>query len=282
MLLEYKEAGITINQFINCIKEKYPNDKIAYAGRLDPMARGYVPILFNDECYNMNKYTNMRKIYRVKVIIGIQTDTDDPLGIINQNIYIPPSNIFTKSHFFEINNMNINQAYHYYSTKAINQRRKGKAIINTHNVTVYSSSIKSTGVIQTTDFINTIISTINCIDKTKNFRQNEIIDQWSNFDINSQIKYIELELDVSSGFFVRQFIRDMSTRLNIPLMCYDIWRTDIFYSDESESLRISNLSDESDKSVDSVDSSLESVSHESSDSVTSSDIKKILFNIPLS
>jgi tRNA U55 pseudouridine synthase TruB len=218
MLLEYKEAGITINQFINKIKEKYINDKIAYAGRLDPMARGYIPILFNNECYNMTKYTNMKKIYRVKVIIGIQTDTDDPLGIIqNINPSILPKDCFNLSM------VNINQAFHYYSTKSINQRRRNIANVDKHNVILYKSSVISTGIIPTDEFINTIISTINCIDKTKNFRQEEIINQWSKIQV--PIEYIELELDVSSGFFVRQFIRDTSISLDIPLMCYDIWRT---------------------------------------------------------
>ena len=218
MLLEYKEAGITINQFINKIKEKYINDKIAYAGRLDPMARGYIPILFNNECYNMTKYTNMKKIYRVKVIIGIQTDTDDPLGIIqNINPSILPKDCFNLSM------VNINQAFHYYSTKSINQRRRNITNVDKHNVILYKSSVISTGIIPTDEFINTIISTINCIDKTKNFRQEEIINQWSKIQV--PIEYIELELDVSSGFFVRQFIRDTSISLDIPLMCYDIWRT---------------------------------------------------------
>ena len=220
MLLEYKEAGITINQFINKIKEKYPNDKIAYAGRLDPMARGYIPILFNDECYNMDKYTNMRKIYRVKVIIGIQTDTDDPLGIIqNMNYSILPKD------YFNLSIININQAFHYYSTKSINQRRKNITNVNKHDVILYKSKVISNGIIPTDEFVNTIINTINCIDKTKNFRQKEIIDQWSKIEF--PIEYIELELDVSSGFFVRQFIRDTSISLNIPLMCYDIWRTEL-------------------------------------------------------
>jgi len=43
------------------------------------------------------------------------------------------------------------------------------------------------------------------------------------------IKYITLQLHVGSGFFVRQFIRDISDKIGIPLMCYDIHRTSIDY-----------------------------------------------------
>jgi len=38
------------------------------------------------------------------------------------------------------------------------------------------------------------------------------------------IPYFELELDVSSGFFVRQFIADFS----MNLMCYDIIRLNVY------------------------------------------------------
>ena len=48
MYLEYKETGITMQQFINLIKEKYPHKKYAYTARLDPMARGIVPILVDE------------------------------------------------------------------------------------------------------------------------------------------------------------------------------------------------------------------------------------------
>ena len=81
MQLIYKSSGLTMNQFIQLIQEQNKWRKIAYAGRLDPMARGWVPILFDSECYNMNEYTNMKKMYQVRVVVGISTDSDDTLGI---------------------------------------------------------------------------------------------------------------------------------------------------------------------------------------------------------
>jgi len=50
MLEFYKEPGITPLTFINNIKKNYPNTKICYTARLDPMARGIVPVLFGEEC----------------------------------------------------------------------------------------------------------------------------------------------------------------------------------------------------------------------------------------
>ena len=59
-----------------------------------------------------------------------------------------------------------------------------------------------------------------------------IIKQW--IDIRNllpsiiYIPYIELQLNVSSGFFVRQFIRDTANNINIPMLCYDIHRVTIY------------------------------------------------------
>ena len=225
-MLAYKEAGITINQFINNVRLKINKDKIAYAGRLDPMARGMVPILINDECKNMNMYTSRDKIYHVKVIVGIQTDSDDTLGII-QNInhdYDIHRIVETYSNIFNTNNVIINQRFHYFSTKEINKRRRSVNIPSYHTVTLYNSSILSVGTLNKDEWVEEINRLISSIDNTKEFRQKEIIDQWNSIEYTDKIQYIELELNVSSGFFVRQYIRDLSNHINIPLMCYDIHR----------------------------------------------------------
>ena len=44
-----------------------------------------------------------------------------------------------------------------------------------------------------------------------------------------KLEYIKLQLHVGSGFFVRQHIRDISDKIGIPLMCYDINRISIDY-----------------------------------------------------
>jgi len=255
MQLIYKPAGLTINQFIKILQEKFPHDKLAYAGRLDPMARGLIPILFNEECLNMGYFTAMTKVYQCMVMIGIQTDSDDALGLITsleiintatldeiKSLNLPtedltkiniPSNkeeldTFINSHknHFELNNLTLNQKFHYYSTKAINKRKKKDYSESFHQVKINSSRIIGSGIISYKEFRKNIIDTIDKVDKEKDFRQNQIKMQWGTLHLN-RISYIHLELDVNSGFFVRQFVRDLSKMLNIPLMVHDIHRIDI-------------------------------------------------------
>ncbi len=237
MLEFYKEPGITPLEFINTIKKHYPDTKICYTARLDPMARGIIPVLFGDECKNMHLYTNLSKTYEVKVMIGYKTDTDDVLGILenSQNKYtITLDDIVLnyKSYFEVENEITITQKYHYFSTKALLARSKHKdtETTYTHNVTLFTSKIIDSGELDFKEWISECITIIEKVDKTKDFRQKEIIEQWQKIkNTNMKINYITLQLHVGSGFFVRQFIRDISDTIGIPLMCYDIYRTSISF-----------------------------------------------------
>jgi tRNA U55 pseudouridine synthase TruB len=229
MYLEYKETGITMQQFINLIKDKYPHKKYAYTARLDPMARGIVPILVDDECKDIDNHFSSKKVYNVRIIIGIQTDSDDVLGLIEKIQLVDNFDDFLEKYKdkFLIENNKINQKFHYFSTKALKMRKQNKLQESYHMVELIKSNIISPGYINFNDLKDDIIKSINKIDSSKNFRQDIIIDQWNKCDFN-KLPYIDLELNVSSGFFVRQFIRDLSIELNQPMLAYDIYRKVIY------------------------------------------------------
>ena len=240
MLEFYKEPGITPLEFINTIKKQYTDKKICYTARLDPMARGIIPVLFGDECKNMHLYTNLSKTYEVKVMIGYKTDSDDVLGILensqNKNTITLDDIVLNYKSYFEVENeITMKQKYHYFSTKALLARSKNKdtETTYTHNVTLFTSKIIDSGELDFKEWIDECITIIEKVDKTKDFRQKEIIEQWQNIvkqeQENMKIHYITLQLHVGSGFFVRQFIRDISDTIGIPLMCYDIHRTSISF-----------------------------------------------------
>ena len=226
MKYEYKEAGLTCNDFIQKLKLKY-NNKIAYTARLDPMAQGIVPILIGDECMNINNMCNTNKKYRVKVILGIKTDSDDPLGLI-QNINMTnniDSFINENKCKFECNDIIINQKFHYFSTKALKKRKQGNTNDSFHQVKLYKSKIINYGTLNFNEWRDNIITIIKKVDPCNynRFRQKEIIEMWENISMDN-IPFFELELDVSSGFFVRQFIADF----NMNLMCFDINRISVY------------------------------------------------------
>lgn len=231
-LIEYKEIGITMKQFLEKIKKKYPNKKLTFTARLDPMAHGIVPLIEENEFKNIKNNINSKKVYQVKILLGIQTDSDDVLGLIekvNKNYF--NKNLDKLKPYLERYNYNYDQKYHYFSSKRIIKRYRNKKDDGfTHNVTLYKSKIISEDFIFINKLINDICSDIKKIDPEKNFRQKEILKQWKDFYLkyeNQKINYIKLELTVSSGFYIRQFVRDLINETQIPMLAYQINRTNI-------------------------------------------------------
>ena len=229
MLIVTKNPGETMDQLIKRIKQANNIKKVAYVARLDPMARGVVPLLVDNECAQMQMrlHTSKNKIYQVKIIIGIKTDTDDPLGLIIDK-YENNNDKLIFDYLENINNKPFDQNYHYYSTKMLNHRLKKNYDTASHVVSINDCQILNSGILNYNVWSNKIINQIKSIDSTKNFRQEDTINQWLSQSPNiKELSYVKIKLSVSSGFFVRQFIRDMSDNLKIPLMCYSINRTHI-------------------------------------------------------
>jgi tRNA pseudouridine(55) synthase len=84
-----KRVGQTPLQVIEEWKLSHPeyaNIPAAYAGRLDPMASGKLLILLGDECKKIKQYTRLQKGYEIEVVVGLNSDTGDVLGIVQKDI----------------------------------------------------------------------------------------------------------------------------------------------------------------------------------------------------
>ena len=120
IILDTKPVGLTSKDFADVIKNNNNYKKICYCGRLDPMARGEMLFLANDNCKEMEKHLNHDKEYEFEIILGLKTDTDDPLGLIvnyNTNI-ISINNLIDLLESFKYKE--IDQNFHKYSSIMIN------------------------------------------------------------------------------------------------------------------------------------------------------------------
>jgi tRNA pseudouridine(55) synthase len=232
MINAYKKSGETMDQFVSRVKTDNSIKKLAYTARLDPMAKGIVPFLVEEECANIKNHLGSGKTYQVKIIYGIQTDSDDPLGIITNKIDISDDSTLdiAKSiinYLNLINNTTFKQKYHHFSTKMLNHRRQQSInVIDSHDVSLYDYRLLGEGIINYNQWTNKIIKQIKSINPKRNFRQEPTIKQWDALEIK-KLYYMKLSLDVSSGFFIRQLIRDMSDKIGIPLMSYNINRVSV-------------------------------------------------------
>jgi tRNA pseudouridine(55) synthase len=254
-----KKSGQTMNQLIEEYKKKNNINKVCYCGRLDPMARGLVYLLENDDCKEMTFYNKCKKEYKFEILFGIATETDDPLGLITSienfnketvEYYCNKIKDYIKIGSFE-------QEFHDYSSK----RHKGKSLWfykknnidiekPSHNVEIYSVEYLGIKTYNYIEWKNTIIETINKIDPLTNFRQKEIIEQynWINepnkprvlicensncteHKFNVLLNYLysfHIKIEVSSGFYIRQLVADIKKHFGISILTFDINRMNLF------------------------------------------------------
>lgn len=242
-ILAYKPIAFTPLETIKFIQQKFPeykNEKLGYAGRLDPMAEGLLLLLIGDENREKAKYEQLNKEYRFKCTFGIKTDTLDILGIITayDNRYIA-SDTFLAQLKNKLSTLqgNISLQYPIYSAKRVRgkplyywaRRNKLNEITRpSAYVTIYS--IKLNKLFQNTgEKIAT--ESITKIKKVKgDFRQDKIINSWLNFkktNKDNMFLTADITAQVSSGTYVRSICEKLGEQLGTCAIATHIKRTAI-------------------------------------------------------
>jgi tRNA pseudouridine(55) synthase len=234
VLYIYKPIGKTPLEIIESVKD-YRYKKISYAGRLDPMAHGTLLVLTGEDCKRQNKYNNLNKIYKFRLLLGIETDTNDVLGMVVSNkTEIDILELRNKIHsmqgehelpypLFSSKRYNGKPLWYYgkYSKeKDITEYPMQRIIVNKIEI-LDGYEMDRKGV---WDYVK---NKINRLDKKHDFRQKIILERWEKIkDIT--YKVIEIEADVGSGTYIRGLSRHISDSLNISTLCLDIYRTQIY------------------------------------------------------
>ena len=124
-----KESGITSNKITNKVKNILGVKKAGYAGTLDPLATGVLPIAIEEATKTMTYAMNAKKSYEFDITWGISTDTDDSDGKVIATSPIRPSKsqIITSLNKFE---GIINQKPPIFSALKINGKRSYKLARN--------------------------------------------------------------------------------------------------------------------------------------------------------
>lgn len=241
-ILAYKPVGFTPLEVIEYIKHNYPDykdQKIGYAGRLDPMADGLVLLLLGTENKNKIKYENLDKKYRFECTFGIETDSLDVLGLVlhvNAGSQNHPNNFQLKKKLPYLQG-DVSLQYPVYSSKRVKGKplyywaKRGKIdqiTIPSRESKIYSvkfiSSTKKTG----EEIAQNAIANITKI--KGDFRQTEIIKSWMDFSKNhgdSHFYSASLTAHVSSGTYVRSICKELGSKLSSCALATKITRIEI-------------------------------------------------------
>jgi tRNA pseudouridine55 synthase len=79
MFLVDKPKGLTSSQVVQRIRKKF-NSKAGHTGTLDPLATGLLIVLTGKRTKNASLFLKLDKAYKVKGMLGVETDTFDSEG----------------------------------------------------------------------------------------------------------------------------------------------------------------------------------------------------------
>lgn len=256
----YKSLGSTPYQAVLEFKKQHPgyqNEKISYAGRLDPMAEGLLLLLVGLENTKRKDYEKLPKTYEFSVLLGVTTDSYDILGIPKVQSRLDRDQKTQNSSASEIQIIKhpdlsdtqsiqsvLNsflgkrlQVYPPYSSKAVNgkplywwarQNRLEEIEIPGKEIEIYSLKLLSEGVIMMQDLRHKIQEHIR---KVKgDFRQEEILKAWENFFSlikSTSLPVINCITSCSSGTYVRGIAHEIGQKLDCEAIALSIKRTNV-------------------------------------------------------
>ena len=77
-----KPQGITSHDVVDIVRKIFPGIKVGHTGTLDPIAPGVLPICIGKATKLSDELLSENKVYKVKMLLGVETDTYDITGKI--------------------------------------------------------------------------------------------------------------------------------------------------------------------------------------------------------
>ncbi len=237
----YKKLGQTPLQALVDFKKEHVAEHRAdaethftYAGRLDPLAEGLLVLLSGEAVHRKEEYTSLSKTYVCEVLYGFETDTLDVLGVVEKTAEKDVS----EKEVEEVLSQSLGsfeEEYPVFSSKTVQGKplfmwaREGKLSdinIPSHTVSLTAAELVSRRFVAGSDLGAEIKEKIYSV--SGDFRQEEVLKKWEEVlrgKESLQFCIDTLSLSVSSGFYVRQFIKDLGKRVGIPTTTFHIKRT---------------------------------------------------------
>jgi len=247
-ITEYKPIGYTTKDIVDYVREKYKIDKgekVGTYGKLDPLARGEMLFTVGEDCKLLKEIHDLNKVYEFELVVGISTDTYEPMGIIREmntdydikQTYDKLNEIINK-----LNGKELEQEFPVYSAYKIRYNGEVKPLwywekmgkikeikIPSKKIKIHKIKKISDKVIYLQEYINEVIDDINKVDKSNDFRQDIIIEKWKEY-YKREVKLliIKIEIDVSSGTYVRGIADYIGKIIGIPCHANKITRIKLY------------------------------------------------------
>jgi tRNA pseudouridine55 synthase len=236
-----KKYTETLAKTLERFRQKYPeynNEKVTYAGRLDPMAEGLLMLLTGNDVHKKNDFLNLDKTYEVEFFFGAETDTYDVLGLINKTTHLSDNFDLELEKVLAKKIGKFKQAYPPYSSKPVmgkplfvwsRENKLNEIEIPEREVNIFDISYLDKKEIDNLEFKQALIDSINAVDG--DFRQDQIIKKWQHYFETAQTSQsfiiYSMRVQASSGTYMRSLVVDIGKRLGISACTLKIKRTEV-------------------------------------------------------
>lgn len=249
MILAEKRTGETPLECLERVRAEqvalghieYAEAPMTYAGRLDPLASGILPILVGEECKDKEKYLGADKEYEIEILFGVETDTGDLLGLIQKTPEARTEpGLAAGSLDLSRYVGRFLQEYPAYSSKTVGGTplhaltRAGDLPeeMPTKEVEIYDVETLGEREVSASDILTRAEERIALVQG--NFRQEDILNAWRSFaspssSLSSQIfKVVQARVRCSSGAYMRALAVRIGRDAGSAALAFDIKRTKVF------------------------------------------------------
>jgi len=244
----YKKIGETPLECIEKWRSSDDNLKdapLAYAGRLDPLASGQLLVLIGEECKRQETYHALDKTYDLTILFGIESDSGDVLGLVNEHKERKVSPVELESLLKSMIG-GITMAYPIFSSRTVKGKplhtwamegRLGEIEIPTKSSTIYNLELLGTKDVSRPEIVRQALEKINSIPPVtdlrkalgNDFRRTEVRLAWdkiaSTGNVSDQFMLAELRCCCSSGTYMRSLAKEIARGLKTTGLALNINRT---------------------------------------------------------
>lgn len=215
------------------IEQNLPDDlPITFAGRLDPAATGEMIFLSGDDILQKDSYLHAEKVYEVKFILGLSTDTGDLLGLVTE--YKPSQKVSELQLIATFESLvgKRQQKFHPFSSKVIDGKplwqhaREGNDAEASHEVTFHGIELLSSEVISAESVLQKVSEITSLV--SGDFRQSEILQSWEPYKhLPDKLQTVTVRIHSSSGAYMRVLGEELGAIIQTPVCAYSIERREI-------------------------------------------------------
>jgi len=248
----WKRIGETPLVALGRLRQEQPHladEKLSYAGRLDPMAEGKLLVLVGDMCRQRERYLGLDKTYEVRILFGIESDTGDVLGIVKNQPGELSGRLIDKKEVVEgLRSFvgDISLPYPAYSSKTVDGKplfewalegRLGDIEIPKRQSHIYSARVKRVHTLDRATLLHYVQEKIACLPHVeevgkelgRDFRRADVLASWEEAIAVGPGAYSIADIVVrcSSGTYMRTLAVHLGKQLKTSALALAITRTKI-------------------------------------------------------